>query len=198
VTVSGNTASFRAVVTVGGRVTFARLQFTITDSVGGSVGAAGGTDGVTVTSARTQTGSRTLNGGAYSVALSYSLDGRSWVTGASVRFTVGSFDRNGVWLGVPTVSVDRAGNAVLTVKVEVNHPITFADLQIAVRSADGADIDGAGEPLDVAFHYGITVTSVITFSGGRHYDGGRFTAFAAYSFDETNWVNGPRGAFTAP
>jgi hypothetical protein len=108
------------------------------------------------------------------------------------------YDHNGVLLGTPRASVDSNGIATLTATVQVNRSIVFAHLQIAVRASNGDLVDPHGNPFDVAFNGGVTVSSSRTISGSRHYVGGPFTAFLAYSIDGSTWVNGPATTFTAP
>jgi serine/threonine protein kinase len=108
------------------------------------------------------------------------------------------YDGNGVLLVAPRITVGADGIAVLTATIEVNRPVTFEHLQIAVRDSEGNASDPNGEAFDVAFTNNVTVTVSRTISGSRHYIGGPFKASVAYRLSGGSWINGPRASFTAP
>jgi hypothetical protein len=108
------------------------------------------------------------------------------------------YDANGVLMTAPRITVGADGIAVLTATIEVNHPVTFEHLQIAVRDSEGSASDPHGEVFDVAFTDNVTVTGSRTISGSRHYIGGPFKASVAYRLSGGSWINGPRALFTAP
>ena len=108
------------------------------------------------------------------------------------------YDSNGVLLVAPRITVGADGIAVLTATIEVNRPVTFEHLQIAVRDSDGNASDPQGEVFDVAFTNNVTVTVSRAISGSRHYIGGPFKASVAYRLTGGSWINGPRASFTAP
>ena len=101
-------------------------------------------------------------------------------------------------LVAPRITVGADGIAVLTATIEVNRPVTFEHLQIAVRDSEGNASDPNGEAFDVAFTNNVTVTVSRTISGSRHYIGGPFKASVAYRLSGGSWINGPRASFTAP
>lgn len=195
VTVSGTTATFHGVVRAASPVRIAGVRFSVRTAGGGRVGDVAASGAVTVTSSHAVSAAHGYPGGTYTVAASYTVDGSRWVTGPAARFTVLTYDVNGVWLGPVSVSTS-GGVTSFSAVLRVSRTVRFAHVQIAVRDSEGALRDANGKILDTGLTHNVTVTASRTVAGQRSYDPGTYRACLVYSMDGSSWVVGPKTTFT--